>query len=358
MLKKIYRIVGTVLSILAIVLFLDYLATATVLPGLVDSQRDAAEAGNLQVYINAPHHHDLMPNLETPRVWGRVIYPWKADRYGLRTGTCAPGEAEKAWPAIFVIGDSFVEALGSSYEQSFTGLMACDAARQKKAVWNLGVASYSPIIYWRKVKATAEALGVKPKEVWVFLDLSDIDDEANVYREAEDGSVKYKSRPEPTGAPFDPVQWAVKRFTTARLAYDTYVRASFDWAHSVGRPRARWTLDKALLEGWGTRGLELAGGNLDKLVELCREWQCSVTLVVYPWPDNVMAGDRDSLQVRHWRDWSAKRGVRFIDAFAPFFKEPAETALHRNYIEGDVHFSEAGNRLLYETVKQAVGGDW
>ena len=358
--RKMFRIVGTVLSIAAIALFLDAVATATVLKGLVNTDRDAAEVGNLGVYIQAPYHHDIIPGIETPRVWGRVIYPWKADRYGFRTGTCAPGEAEKAWPAIFVIGNSFVEALGSSYEQSFTGLMACDAARQKKAVWNLGVSSYSPIIYWRKVKAAAEKIGRKPSEVYVFLDLSDIDDEANVYREEPGGRVLFKSKsePSPDNWRFDPGQWLVQRLSAARLVYDTYVSASFTWDRSVGHDRARWPFDRKLMESWGKRGLELAGANLDKLVGLCREWQCRMTLVVYPWPDNVVANDRDSLQVRHWRDWSAARGVRFVDGFAPFFKEPADATLRRSYFEGDVHFTPAGNQLIYETVRQAVDGNW
>jgi hypothetical protein len=336
------------------------MATATVLPGLINTDRDAAETGNLGVYIGAPHHHDIIPGIETPRVWGRIIYPWKADKYGLRTGTCAPGEPEKAWPAIFVIGDSFVEAVGSSYEDSFTGLMACDAAKQNKAVWNLGVASYSPIIYWKKIKAAAQRIGVRPAEVYVFLDLSDIDDDANVYREEPDGRVLFQSKPEPSADnwQFDPVQWLVKHFTTARLIYDTYLSASFTWDKSFGRDRARWAFDQKLLERWGKHGLEIAGKNLDKLVGLCREWQCRVTLVVYPWPDNIKENDRDSLQVRHWRDWSAGHGVRFIDGFAPFFKEPAQATLLKNYIEGDVHFTPAGNRLIYETVRQAVGGNW
>ncbi len=90
--------------------------------------------------------------------------------------------------------------------------MACDAARQQKAVWNLGVSSYSPIIYWRKVKAAAEKIGRKPSEVYVFLDLSDIDDEANVYREGADGKVYFKSKPEPSRENWDvdPGQWLVR----------------------------------------------------------------------------------------------------------------------------------------------------
>jgi hypothetical protein len=358
--RKAFRIVGTVLSIAAIALFLDAVATATVLKGLVNADRDAAEAGNLGVYIQAPHHHDIIPGIETPRVWGRVIYPWKADRHGFRTGACAPGEAETAWPAIFVIGDSFVEGLGSSYEQSFAGLMACDAARQEKAVWNLGASSYSPIIYWRKVKAAAEKIGRKPSEVYVFLDLSDIDDEANIYREGPDGGVLFKSKPEssPDNWRSGPVQWFVRHFTTARLVYDTYVSASFTWDRSVGHDRARWPFDPKLMESWGKRGLELAGANLDKLVGLCRDWQCRMTLVVYPWPDNVVANDRDSLQVRHWRDWAATRGVRFVDSFPPFFRAPADGTLRRYYVKGDVHFTPAGNQLIYETVREAVDGNW
>jgi hypothetical protein len=71
-----------------------------------------------------------------------------------------------------------------------------------------------------------------------------------------------------------------------------------------------------------------------------------------------VAHDRDSIQVRHWRDWSAKRGVRFIDGFAPFFEEPAQSTLRKYFIEGDVHFTEAGNRLIYRTVQQSVDNDW
>ena len=69
---------------------------------------------------------------------------------------------------------------------------------------------------------------------------------------------------------------------------------------------------------WGRRGLQLATENMDKIVDLCREWQCKVTVVVYPWPDDVALGDRNSIQVTHWRDWAAARGARFIDGFAGF----------------------------------------
>ncbi len=58
------------------------------------------------------------------------------------------------------------------------------------------------------------------------------------------------------------------------------------------------------------------------------------------------------------KSWAEARGVRCIDGFAPFFREPADVAIGKYFIPGDVHFTEAGNRLLYDTVRTAVGDDW
>ena len=179
---------GQALVIVAIMLALDFILTAALFPNLKKSWAEAARPG---VYMPAAHHHDLVPDREMMRLWGRVRYPWKTDRFGFRSGICAPVEPDKGREAIFVVGDSFTEALGSTYEQSFVGLMACDAAKQGKAVYNLGVASHSPAIYHQKIRASAERLGLTPSEIFVFLDLSDIDDDANVYRAAGEGAVAH-----------------------------------------------------------------------------------------------------------------------------------------------------------------------
>jgi hypothetical protein len=347
--KKVLRMLGQAFAILVITLALDFVLLATVFSGLKRDWADAASA-YAQAYIYTAYHHDLAPNVKSTRVWGNIVYSWQTDRYGFRIGACAPGETEKDRPAIFVIGDSFVEAIGSSYEKSFVGLMACDAAKQGKAVWNLGVASYSPVIYHRKIRAAAQRLGIKPAEIYVFLDLSDIGDDANIYRVGEDGVVRSTSFHW-----FEIGQFLLDNFATFRLGYDLYLSSSFSTAIGLGRERARWALDPALMEEWGRPGLELAGNNLDRIVAICREWDCHVTLVVYPWPENVAAGDRDSIQVTHWRAWAASRNVRFVDGFAPFFREPAESALRKYFIAGDVHFTELGHRVLFDEVKSTIG---
>jgi hypothetical protein len=346
------RMMGQVLVIVAICLTLDYVLLATAFSGWKQRWSDAASAYT-QAYIRTPYDHDLARNANSTRVWGKIVYPWRTDRYGFRIGACAPGEAQKAWPAIFVIGDSFTEGIGSTYENSFAGLMACDAAKQKKAVWNLGVASYSPVIYFRKIRVAAQKLGLRPREIFVFLDLSDINDDAVIYHVGSDGVVRSSAFHW-----FNIGQFLLGNFATFRVIYDLYLSSSLATVGSLGQDRARWTFDPALMKEWGRRGLEIAGKNLDRIVAMCREWDCRMTLVVYPWPDNVVAGDRNSVQVTHWRAWAASRHVRFIDGFAPFFREPAEVAILKYFIPGDIHFSARGHRLLFDEVKRAIGGDY
>src|SRR5207244_1962534 len=112
--------------------------------------------------------------------------------------------------------------------------------------------------------AAAERLGITPDEIFVFLDLSDIDDDANVYRVEQDRVVRARRSGGHGTLSCDLGRFLTDNFMTARLLSGLCLTSSFSYVMSVGRPRARWTIDPALLEDWGRRGLEVAGANLDK----------------------------------------------------------------------------------------------
>src|SRR5262245_22343333 len=162
--KRVLRWLRQAFVIVVIVLALDYVLLATVFSNMKRSWADGATAYT-HAYIPSPLlHHTLAANQNSRRPWGNINYRFLTDRHGFRTGPCAATDEDKDKPAIFAVGDSFTEALGVPYEESFVGLMACDAAKQGKAVWNLGVTSYSPLIYRRKILDAAEKLGIKPAE--------------------------------------------------------------------------------------------------------------------------------------------------------------------------------------------------
>ena len=87
---------------------------------------------------------------------------------------------------------------------------------------------------------------------------------------------------------------------------------------------------------------------MDKLYRLTQQHDIPMTIAVYPWPDQIMHHDLDSLQVRFWNDWGSDHSVVCINFFPDFIQpgiEPKQI-LERYFLEGDVHWNERGHQLI------------
>jgi lysophospholipase L1-like esterase len=359
-----FRTVARQMSIIvAIYLAIDIGLAQILPPEWLDPGKRADRIDKAVFDLDVPYDHDLKPNVSIDRQFGPIIYPFKTDRFGFRTGDCAGTDADLAAgkPSLFVIGDSFAEGMGLPFEQTFAGLLACDWQRQGYAVWNLGVQSYSPLIYSYKVRASVEKLKTRPRDIFVFLDMSDIADEVLSYAE-KDGRV-LKAQLPPGSETDGTFRASVGRFlqnnsVTGALALMLRLAWLQHSGHALtNHSRGSWPEDPVQMKDYGEKGLALSAEHLGRIVEDCAQWNCRLTLIVYPWPNQIALDDRNSIQVRYWRDWASRNNVRFIDGFAPFFAMPKDIALRDLYLTGDVHFSAAGHRLLYRTVANAVKND-
>ena len=84
----------------------------------------------------------------------------------------------------------------------------------------------------------------------------------------------------------------------------------------------------------------------DRLASVLRKHLIDLTIVVYPWPDQVALHDVESKQVTYWREWAKKSDARFVNLFPPFFEGDRNEVLTRYFLPGDMHFNEAGNQLI------------
>src|SRR5207302_984891 len=77
---------------------------------------------------------------------------------------------------------SFTEGIGSDFDESFAGLLQRAGRMRSDPIefLNAGVLSYSPVVYYQKTKFLIEA-GLQFDELVVFIDISDIHDEATTY---------------------------------------------------------------------------------------------------------------------------------------------------------------------------------
>ena len=95
---------------------------------------------------------------------------------------------------------------------------------------------------------------------------------------------------------------------------------------------------------------------MGKLSDLLASRGIPLTIVVYPWAQQIAQNDRDSRQVRIWRDFCPGRCKTFIDLFPPYFAiaDRDKNWYEHLYIIGDDHFSVAGNRILYEELAKRL----
>ena len=122
------------------------------------------------------YHHDLLPNVNVIENWGgnlqkRIL----TNSLGFRDFSNKKVEKISKNKRILLIGDSFIEGAGYDYKHTVGGLVQSQLGN-KFEVLNSAVGSYSPSIYYSKIKHFISK-GYKFDQALVFLDVSDIYDE-------------------------------------------------------------------------------------------------------------------------------------------------------------------------------------
>lgn len=299
-------------------------------------------------------HHTLAPNFHGYGIWGAQRYEICTNSLGFKS-PCGPIEQDKSEYDIVIIGDSITEAIGLVYEDSFVGLVANELPHLTIA--NMGVSSYSPSIYYSKLKYYIDR-GLKVKHVIVYVDISDMQDEAVSYKLSENGTV------------LDGI--AIRYGPSARLL-KVFVKIYFPLTYSGIRvfrdliflnrmgvsyldyefDRGAWTYNNRSV-GYGENGvessIEKSVGVMKQLFRYLQSRKIKLSIGVYPWPSQLLHDTEHSRQAKIWSDFCETRCVHFISSFPSLFSLARKTSttdvIERLYIDGDVHFNLQGNIVL------------
>ena len=299
-------------------------------------------------------HHGLAPRAAFESQFGSTRTSYFTNSLGFRDGSTRDVPLRSDKYRVLLMGDSMTEGLGVPYEDSFAGKIGAAVGGQNIEILNGGLISYSGSLYYRKTKYYIEDVGLHVNSVVVFIDISDMEDEALCYRMGDDGTI-YSLCPRK-------ISFArrAKAFLKLNSAYYRFYRAVKDGLSESSRRRrlgpigsvtnlnrARWTFDDDLYQRIGAPGLEKNKLYLDKLQAFLKERGIPLTVAVYPWPDQILARDLDSKQVTFWRAWAEERGAGFVNLFPTFINERDPVAvITDDFIPYDVHFNEAGHQLV------------
>ena len=300
---------------------------------------------------------------------------------------------------IVFIGDSFTEGILLNYQDTFVGMIDSVVTSRNIEVLNAGRVSYSPIIYWRKLKYIIEDVKLKFDELVVFIDISDIDDEASYYDLSVDENVIDQIENN-AGTYLEPrnygMSWLISNQNIEKIRI--YIRNNFlilssgiNWIHDIlfqdslelqkasnksvndaedvemdtlasvkvhntwdlvlSDRRANWTVDDKYYEEYGTLGKPRMIKYMNKLAHLTKENSIDLTVVVYPWPSQIWYEDLKSIHVQIWQDWCDQNDIKLINLFPSFIEvnsseEKKLDIISKYYVPYDLHFNKAGNKRI------------
>lgn len=267
---------------------------------------------------------------------------------------------------ILFIGDSFTEGQMLNYEDTFVGLIDLALGKKNIEVLNSSNVSYSPIIYWRKIKYLIENVGLQFNEVVVFIDISDVKEESQMYELSDDMSVKLKTetrlyRPPRTKLTKlknfiflnTTIIYSTLNFIHDSLGFNEEVEQSNSWSQFISSKNDldKWTIDNDVYSAYGKEGIVLMKKYMNKLLKLLRDNKIDLTIAVYPWPSQIWYEDLNSIQVDIWKKWSKKNNVKFINYFPNFVVKGIDNVeknkiFKKYYIPRNVHFNKEGNRII------------
>lgn len=305
-------------------------------------------------------HHGFKPMVSVDdERWGPLVGSYRTNSLGFRDKEVRVIPLTSPNRRVVLIGDSFVEGIGVPYELTFAGLAAEALAPKGIEVLNAGVASFSPIMYLRRTRNLLEEIGLRFDHLVVFIDIGDVQDEVTYAFDAQGNVVsKEKRRLKEEranriyGRPLLLRSLAVRRFLDRHTLLLARVWALADAPVTRGQRReALWTVDERAMDEYGREGLEKARANMDALQELLSRHGIGLTVAVYPWPDQVLLGARESRQQSYWRAWAAERGVTMLDYFPAFASgDDPKATVRRYFIPGDIHWNAAGHRIIADTL--------
>jgi hypothetical protein len=332
------------------------------------------------VVFDGEKTHALKPDCVSKERWGADTYDFVTNSLGFRDDRVRTVSPQGDRPRILLLGDSFTEGK-TAWAESYAGKLTVRFPQYE--ILNGGVSSYAPSNYWNVTRDLFRE-HIDFDEAFVFLDMSDTQDEAAYYRDID-----------AWGAVGKPVRedWshsmtrylAVRTHIESKLLLTNFIVSTIESVlvdHGVyylerdlpenifDQTRAAWTYRK-VSDNWpyfdGYAPVGVAGGIAREKAKMELLWRAlaargiPLSLVVYPWPGQIVHDTVDSPQVTIWREWCAGRCKAFISLFPDFIAAKNNCPwwergcwYRKNFVFGDFHYNANGNTMVANAVAKGI----
>ena len=319
-------------------------------------------------------HHEIAPNIDVYEFFGDKKYKVKTNQWGMRIADNEDFKPKNSKKNIGFIGDSFIYGSGINYNDHFIRLINRD--NNNYNYLNLGFVSYSPSIYYKKLKFLIEERGIKFKKIFIFVDHSDVQDEGIFYREDVNGNIvrKWLSDKENKNK-------QKKYFFKNYLKQNSFIYKFYEliWAMNINYApiecinnkskinnfikyldydRFAYGIDQNLQnKKWVKEGQNKILQYLFKIKNLLQKHKVDLKIIYYPSAIELLANKnlKKSAHFNFLKKWTLNENIELIDTAEKFNKNILGSENYKNfYILCDVHWNENGHKIIADTVKNYI----
>lgn len=324
--------------------------------------------------FNEFYHHDFKPNVNQKLSWGGNFYNICTNQNAFLVSCNKINNKNiiNTYDTLF-IGDSITEGLGYSYDQTFVGIFEKNT---KKKISNLAVLSYSPFLYYQKIKYILSK-GIKFNHLVVLIDISDLMDDLNylnieakfafnkvphkIFEKEEIKKNNFRDFLNRSNWNFRNIlarnflisyslytefkKYYFKNFTKDKDLYFNNI----SWM-DYDNKRVIWSYDSDF-PGFTKNGIEseidFTVSNMQNLWELLKQNSIDLSVVVYPLPQSLYYETNNSRYVSTWKNFCIDKCKNFVNLFDIFKKETNYfNTYNKYYIFNDVHFNKFSHQIV------------
>ena len=306
------------------------------------------------------YHHELKKNSEGG---GSISEKYYSNSLGFRDFSKKDISIETDKKRILLMGDSSTMGLNNEYSKSFSGKITKYFEKKNIEVLNGGATSYSPTIYFTKIKFLIEEKKLKFDELYLFIDISDTFDDVYRYKLDAKGNVIDADEKVKEISYINFLKIFIgNNFTFFFIILD-YVNDFFspDLSNdkfAINHQNNLWNITEEDYELYGKRGLKKNIEFLNKIKKLLDKNNIKMKVFIYPWPGTIYYYTGNTVYEKTWENWAAQNEVPIYNYVKEFeyIKDlnldvtERLKIIDKHFKKLDMHFNENGNLLFFNKI--------
>ena len=315
--------------------------------------------------------YHLKKNCYAKEKWIKKSKSYKVytDENGYRYNGENKSKSTKDKTAIF-FGGSFTYGMGSSYENSFVGLIEKD--QKDFNIINLGVAGYSPTVYNYQFKEFLQK-GIVPDKIFLVLDIVDVNNEATNWeiRNNSNRPINIEYVPDNRKEEKKFKKFKKKNFKVTRMISTSINNSLRSLRFYISKLNQEYKKPELSQYGsflskdtkdldrsfWSPYGFDQAILKIETSIKsigsIAKNMSIDFYIIIYPWPDSLEYGQEKFNWEKFAEQLCKKNSCTKLINFFPKFnnlKLSSKNWVNQLYLEDDVHLTAFGHDLIAQKI--------